>query len=270
MFFGYFCLMKFSRFYKHVVFVMRTLISIFLCLNFSNCINHKSIVILDQGEYPSTSKPAPVLICQKGDLLDVKVYSINRDIVEPFNGFLGTAAGENRGVATGYLIDEQNCISLPLVGRVNVSGLSIEEVEKLIEEKLVEFVKDPTVSVKIVNFEITVLGEEKKPGRILVSNSRASIIDLLGMAGDITPMSKRNDVLVVREVNGKRVEYHLDLTQKTLFENEGFYLKQNDIVYVPPYKPRRQASSGLFAVRNAVILTMTSLLGSWLISILSK
>ncbi len=261
--------MKSIRLYRLFVLAMRSLVLVLLCFNFSNCTNKNNLLILNQGDFAPMSKPAPFLICQKGDILDVKVYSVNHEIVEPFNGFLGSASGSNGNAVNGYLIDEQNSISLPLVGNLNVEGMSIEEVEKLIGDKLVQFVKDPTVSVKIINFEITVLGEVRNPGRILVPNSRASIIDLVGMAGDITPMAKRNDVLVVREVNGKRVEYHLDLTQKSLFENEGFYLRQNDIVYVPPSKPRGQTSSGLFALRNAIIITMTSIFGSLLISILN-
>lgn len=267
----YFCFMtKFYRFRFSTVCAMSNLLILFSLLCLSSCVTKKEVLILNNGDISSIVRPAPLAICQQGDILEIKIYSINHDVVAPFNNFLETNVSESSKDLRGYLIDEQDNISLPLVGKVKAGGLTLIDLEKVLVEKLTEFVKDPIVSVRIINFEITVLGEVKSPGRVKIPKARANILEAIGFVGDLTNFAKKNDILIVREVNGKRVEFHLDLTQKQLFESEGFYLKQNDLVYVAPIKPLRYTSSALNSVRNSMILVMTSIVGTWLISLLSK
>jgi polysaccharide export outer membrane protein len=261
--------MKSQGFHDRITHLLRSLGLLILILNLSACLNKKDVMILHNGEFPQSLKTAPLLICKYGDVLDVKVYSINHDVVEPFNQFLNSAATEDQRLR-GYMIDDQGFVSLPLLGKLKVADLTFGEVESLISQKLKDFVKDPVVSVRIINFEISILGEVNKPGVILLNDAQTNIIELLAMAGDLTPQAKINDVMVVREVNGKKLEYHLDLTAKNLFENEGYYLRQNDIVYVPPFKARRPASPTAAALKNALIFSLTTIFATWLISNLSK
>jgi polysaccharide export outer membrane protein len=248
---------------------LKSLGLLLLILNFSACVSKKDVIILYNGEFPQSLKTAPLLVCKSGDVLDVKVYSINHDVVEPFNQFLNSAAIEDQRLR-GYMIDEQGFVSLPLLGKLKVVGLTFGEVETLISQKLKDFVKDPVVSVRIINFEISILGEVSDPGVILLNDAQTNIIELIAMAGDLTSQANKVDVMVVREVNGKKIEYHLDLTSKNLFEKEGYYLQQNDIVYVPPFKARRPVSSTASAIKNALIFSLTSIFATWFISILSK
>lgn len=236
---------------------------------FTGCIPKKKIVYFNEGSFAAAPRPSHVLKCQNGDILDIKVYSVNADVVAPFNHFMGKSSEEEVGDGNGYLVSESGMISLPLLGKVHVLGLTLSEVELNITNKLTEYVKDPVVSVKLMNFEVTVLGEVIDPGIVKVSNAQANLIEVLGMAGDITLNGVREDIIVIRLEDGKRQEFHLDITQKGIFDQEGFYLHQNDIVYVPPNASRRQASA-LNPLRNAVALTLSTVLGSFIFSLMLK
>jgi polysaccharide export outer membrane protein len=116
---------------------------------------------------------------------------------------------------------------------------------------------------------VTVLGEVGSPGLVEVKNAQTNLIEVLGMAGDITLNGVREDILVIRNEDGKRQEFHLDITQKSIFDQDGFYLRQNDIIYVSPNKARIQ-SSALNPVRISVVLTLTTLISSFFFSLMYR
>ena len=235
----------------------------------SSCMPKKRILFFNEGSFSNTPVAPVPLKCQRGDILDIKVYSINQDVVAPFNQFLVTNSNGVDAAPNGYLVGENNSISLPLIGKVLVEGLTLIEIETAISARLVEFVKDPEVSVKLLNFEVTVLGEVGQPGLVHVQNAQTNLIEVLGMAGDINLNGDREDIIVIRTEAGKRQEFHLDITQKSIFDQQGYYLQQNDIIYVSPNSSRRQASA-LNPVRNSVVLTMMTLISSFLFSIMLK
>ena len=236
---------------------------------FTACTPKKKILYFNEGSFVSTPKAPQPLKCQRGDLLDIKVYSVNADVVAPFNQFLVTTAKSNGDSPSGYLVDENLSVSLPLIGKIQAGGLTLSEIESAIATQLADYVKDPVVSVKLINFEVTVLGEVGSPGLVEVQNAQTNLIEVLGMAGDITLNGIREDIIVIRNEEGKRQEFHLDITQKGIFDQDGFYLHQNDIIYVSPNSSRRQ-SSALNPVRNSVVLTLTTLVGSFLFSLMFK
>ncbi len=173
-------------------------------LFFTGCVSQEKMFYFNQGSLISTPKSFQPLKCQKGDILDVKVFSINSEVVAPFNQFLSSNKQSGNAFYEGYLVGEDLSVTLPLIGKTKVVGLTLKEIEDLIASQLSDFVKDPVVSVKIINFEVTVLGEVRSPGLVVVQNAQVNLAEVLGMVGDITLNGIREDILVIRNEDGKR------------------------------------------------------------------
>jgi polysaccharide biosynthesis/export protein len=174
---------------------------------------------------------------QKGDILYIGVNTSNEASSKVFNQqnfyggmMLGAAPQSTTGI--GYLVDETGNINFPYVGLIKVEGLGSSELREKIAGSIKSYVDDAVVSVRIMNYKITVLGEVVKPGSMSVPNERITILDALGLAGDLTPFARRDNIKVIREVNGKREIGEINLKKGDIFNSPYFYLRQNDVVYV--------------------------------------
>lgn len=136
----------------------------------------------------------------------------------------------------GYLVDEKGFIQFPILGKIQVEGISYDSLQNVIQCRLKaeEYVKDPVVTVSPMNFRVSVVGEVRRPKEIHVTGERLTIFEALAMCGDITDSGMRSNVVVMREKNGVATPIEVDLTKKTIFDSEVYYLQQNDIVYVEP------------------------------------
>ena len=145
----------------------------------------------------------------------------------------------------GYLVDEQGFITFPVLGKINVAGLQHDSVESIIQKRLIsgEYVIDPVVTVSPMNFRVSVVGEVRNPKELHITGERLTIFEALAMCGDITDSGRRDNVVVMREINGSVIPIEINLTQKTLFNSEAYYLQQNDIVYVEPNVYKRRKSN---------------------------
>ncbi len=168
----------------------------------------------------------------------------------------------------GYLVDKSGMIELPVVGKVAVRGLTIEEVRERIRSQAARFYRDPTVNVRFANFRVNILGEVNKPGTYVLSNEKVTILDALGLAGDMTIYGKRDNVTLIRQdENGNRILVHLDLTSSKVLNSPYYYLRQNDYIYVEPSKTKIVASDAIqsrniaigTSVLSIVILLFTAL-----------
>lgn len=139
-----------------------------------------------------------------------------------------------------YIVDANGDVQFPVLGKLHVAGLSTQELTKELEARISKDVENPIVRVQLVNFRINVLGEVKKPGAISVNKERYSILDALADAGDLTEYGERSNVLLIREVDGKRIFQRMNLNSSTLLTSPYFYLQQNDVVYVEPNEIRRE------------------------------
>ena len=139
-----------------------------------------------------------------------------------------------------YIVDANGDIQFPVLGKLHVAGLSTQELTKELEARISKDVENPIVRVQLVNFRINVLGEVKKPGAISVKKERYSILDALADAGDLTEYGERSNVLLIRELDGKRVYQRLNLNNSEVLASPCFYLQQNDVVYVEPNEIRRE------------------------------
>ncbi|MBC9798136.1 polysaccharide biosynthesis/export family protein [Sinomicrobium sp. FJxs] len=240
----------------------------------TSCASRKNIVyfqdIEDIDKLASKVIYDPVL--QPDDLLTITVSAVNRETVELFNlpvvafmGADGVAAGRTQYQT--YLVDNEGNIEFPVIGTVQLGGLTRKEAINLLRGKISHYVKDPIVNIRIMNYKVTVLGEVARPGSYTIPNERITIPEALGLAGDLTVYGKRDNILVIRDKNGQKTYTRVDLTKKDMLESPYYYLQQNDVIYVEPNGAQVQASA---YNRNAsVIVSVASIIIS-LISILTR
>ncbi|CAH1001344.1 hypothetical protein LEM8419_02245 [Neolewinella maritima] len=211
------------------------------CVSYSELVNFESIEA--ERERIETIDNALTLHIQPRDLLRIQVISVNPDAALPFNdqaltGGLGQVSNQNLQLFSGYLVDEDGFIDLPLLGRVEAAGQTVESLQFLIRGKLESYLVEPVVNVRYLNFKVTVIGEVTQPGVIALPNSRVTVLEAIGLAGDLTDYANRNSVLVVREQDGERSYKRLNFQNDEIFSSEFYYLKQNDVIYVEPIRAR--------------------------------
>lgn len=180
---------------------------------------------------------------QKNDLLSIKVYSQSADPRTdiPYNLPEQTVVGSSTTSATaGFLVDENGNIEYPRIGILHVEGLTKSELARLIKEKLQDELKQPAVIVRFLNYRITVLGEVRTPGTFSIPTERVTLLEALGLAGDITDYGKRDTVRVAREINGQMEIGYVSLTSEDLFRSPYFRLQQNDVVFVAQTRRKLQ------------------------------
>jgi polysaccharide biosynthesis/export protein len=206
------------------------------------------------------------------DLLHITISGDIPELAVPFNmpanASSTTTGGYQTGnpVLTGYLIDANGSISLPVLGEVKLAGLSRIQASELIRTKLKDYLTNPIVQITIQNFKITILGDVRNPGTFRIPNERVTILEAIGLAGDLNITGLRNNILVIREEQGTRKEYRLDLTKKDILTSDVYYLQQNDIIYVEPNKTARSVST-MWRATGGIVISLTSLVVSTVILI---
>ncbi len=248
-----------------------SLIGLFLC---SSCSTKRKLVYFQGNEEITSSLDSLYeAIIQPYDYISVKVSSIDNQAVLPFNMSTHDVAGNTNSAYaigssanSGYTINTSGFVSLPVIGEVKIGGLSLSAAAKLIQSKLAVYVNDPTVHIKILNYKITVLGEVKKPGTFMVANEKITLLEAIGLSGDILISGVRKNVLVVREIDGVKTETRVDITSKELFDSPVYYLRQNDVVYVEPSRAKLNSSlingtnASLFVSVVSLIVTSIALI----------
>lgn len=242
------------------------LILIFSLLQLSSCKTREKLVYFQHESSDSASVQknyTPIL--KTDDLLSILVSGDDPEAVIPFN--LPTAltpqninSGYTMGnpAPNGYLIDANGEIAMPVIGRVKIAGLDRMAAIQLLENKLKEYITNPVVQIQIQNYKVTVLGDVKSPGTYKIPNERITLLEAIGLAGDLNLTGTRKNVLVIRDDNGKKTEYRIDLTSKDLFTSPVYYLTQNDVVYVEPNKTARSEST-LWRTTGPIFISLTSI-----------
>lgn len=199
---------------------------------------------------------------QPSDELVITVNSLVPEATAPYNLPLVNPAKEGEVSMSSspqnqtYVIDTEGYIDFPLLGKIQATGKTTEQLADLLEEKIAKEVDEPAVKVKLVNFKVNVLGEVTKPGAIEVKSERFSVLDAIAAAEDLTIYGERHNVLLIRENNGKKEFHRLDLADAGIVESPYFYMQQNDVIYVEPNKIRSDNSK--YNQNNAFKVTVVS------------
>lgn len=195
-----------------------------------------------------TMKVNKGIIIQPQDQLSIIVTSRDPRMATPFNlsvstFYTGSELSASSGASqriTGYVVSNEGDIDFPSLGELHVAGLNRWQLQDLIKERLADsgLLKDAIVTVEFLNFKISVLGEVTAPGTYSVTGDKITILQALALARDLTIYGQRENVQVIREQNGRRQIFKMDLTRTDIFTSEAYYLQQNDVVYVTPSKVR--------------------------------
>ncbi|MDB5241221.1 MAG: sugar transporter [Spirosoma sp.] len=219
----------------------------------ASCVQTKQLAYFQGQSSPMdtltvASRYVPTI--QPGDVLSVQVSSLNPEASSFFNPYMALAIADRGAMPTtptmatplpaqnGYLVDNAGTIELPVLGKVNVVGQTASQVKEHLRESLKEYLKEPTVNIRNLNFRISVMGEVLRPSLFTIPNEQITLLEALSLAGDVTIYGRRENVLLIREENGKRTFNRVDLTRRDLFSSPYYYLHPNDVVYVEPGKAK--------------------------------
>jgi polysaccharide biosynthesis/export protein len=212
-----------------------------------SCVAKENIVYLQQHTSSATARSyEPVL--QADDVLFILVSSENPEIAAPYNLRSVTLQTESEDQVIQqrqqtYLIDKHGNIEFPILGTIALAGLNKTEAVSKMKTLLQEHVKDAVVTIRLLNFKVSVLGEVTKPGSYTVKSERITILEALSLAGDMTIYGKRDNIMLVREVNGVTTINRIDLTQGDFMNSPYYFLSQNDVLYVEPNKTKINSSA---------------------------
>jgi polysaccharide export outer membrane protein len=206
---------------------------------FSSCTSSKKIVYF-QGEIPAISADSIYKIkIFPLDILSINIFTVNPEAYPYLTASNERGLTDNRSpYEKGYVVDDSGNVKLPLIGNVRLSGLTISEARAMIDSRFREFIQDPIVTVKKLNFKVTILGEVNKPGTYPIMNEQATLPEVLGMAGDLTQLGDREKVRIIRDENGVRKDFFVDLTKGSSLTASTYYIHPNDLIYVQPIKRR--------------------------------
>ena len=210
---------------------------------------------------------------QPDDILSISIFTIDPTTSMIVNQ-LGTQAlgsgqvvsslNSNSPSANGFLVDKNGEIQISVIGKVKLLGLTTFEARDLIQELAAKSYTTPNVQVRYANFKVTILGEVARPASYTVPNEKVTLLDALGMAGDLTIYGKRENVMLIRAVDGHKQFARLDLNSADLFSSPFFYLKQNDVLYVEPNRGKaaslNAARTQTYAIIGTVITVIAALI----------
>ncbi|MGM0635372.1 MAG: polysaccharide biosynthesis/export family protein [Bacteroidota bacterium] len=204
---------------------------------------------------------------QVNDLLNIKVKTLNPVSSIPYNLEMGEgSARQPQRIEllrlTAYLVDDEGNINFPQLGKVNVAGKTTQEVQDLLQEKLSEFLIDPTVVLRLVNFKFTIQGEVNRPGTYDIIEENLTLPQAIGMAGDFSINGRRDNVTLVRHENGERVVKRIDFTKSDWMNTPYYYIRQNDLIYVEPNNPKVKSAgfvSGVGTLLSVVSIMLSAI-----------
>lgn len=248
-----------------------------LCLCFlaiTSCTSTKNVAYFqdispdEQSELANTAKYTEPTI-QPDDILSISIFTIDPATNMIVNQAASQAINTNPNpvaslaatpATSGFLVDKNGEIDLSVVGKVKVTGLTTFQTRDLIKEKASVVYTNPNVQVRFANFKVTVLGEVARPASYVIPNEKVSVLDALGLAGDLTIFGKRENVTLIRDNDGKKEFAKLNLNSKELFNSPYYYLKQNDVLYVEPNKGKAASLNQARTQTYALIGSLVSVL----------
>lgn len=222
-----------------------------LIIFFSSCRSTKSVQYFQDISVKNAPTDIEVAaykepVIQANDILNINVGTADAEATQSINSrnvgsqqAVTNAATGTLNAGTGYLIDKEGNVDIPILGRAKLAGLTTSQARDIIREKAAKAFNNPVVDVRFSNFKITLLGEVNRPATYILPNEHVTLLDAIGYAGDLTIYGKRENILLIRKnEQGASVSVRMDLTRKDLLNSPYFYLKQNDMIYIEPAKTK--------------------------------
>lgn len=237
-----------------------------------SCASKKQVYYLqDSDAYAETGINFESPTFQPSDILRITVSSDVPELAVPYNKTPSAQAPNAGGLDVmkldGYLVSPEFTINFPVLGSIPVKGMTSADLEKDLIDRLVngKHLNDPKVNVRLINAKVSVLGEVRNPGTFSFTEEQVTVMQALGYAGDLTVNGRRDEILLIREVDGDRQITHLDLTSTEVFDSEHYYLKPNDVLVVKPnYSKVKSAgfigNTGTIVAIASLIVSITVLL----------
>jgi polysaccharide export outer membrane protein len=257
------------------------IITIFITL-LSGCSSYKKVPYIQDAELVNNIQEALPMYDAKimpKDLLTITVNTTDPEVAAPFNLTVQSSVNvahsrslTQQPILQQYLVSNDGTIDFPVLGTLQVGGLTKGEAESLIREKLGEYLKEtPIVTVRMSNYKISVLGEVSRPGVFTISNEKVNIFEALAMAGDLTIWGMRDNVKLIREdADGQRNIIYLNLNRADIVTSPYYYLQQNDILYVTPNKTKAKnsdigQSTNLWISGTSILVSLINILVTFLV-----
>lgn len=234
------------------IFVRLSILLALLVVSAASCSTYKKINYIQDAQLDTalTMIANQGILIQPMDMISIVVSSRDPELARIYNLPVVTyQAGSESSVSNssqrliGYSVDNDGNIQFPELGTIHVAGLNRWQLAELIREKLSSLVKDAVVTVQFMNFKISVTGEVTSPGVFDISGDKITIFEAISLARNLTIYGRRDGVYVIREQNGSRTIYQVDLRTVDMFNSPAYYLQQNDVVYVEPNKVRAGQST---------------------------
>ncbi len=259
--------------FKHIFKVnfIKIIAPVLFVVLLNSCVSYKKQIFfqgLTDTTYTASTKQ-PDLIIQRGDHLSIMVYALDQANAQFFNSPMGIGNGSNMsqlmqqggqgGGIIGYLVDEYGNIEFPKLGTINVMGYSQQALRDTLKSKLSLYVKEPIINVRLLNFRVTFINSDRA-NTTVVTNNKTNILQFLGTVGGISWMDKRNNILVIRQIDSKREILRVNLTDASIFQSPAYYLQPNDIIYVEPNKRKfLETNIQLFSYLTTIASTLSIL-----------
>jgi polysaccharide biosynthesis/export protein len=244
---------------------------VLLTLSFS-CVSKKEVVYYNNAE--DALKNAKALSYEikihPDDLLMINVGAEDPEIAAPFNVTVfttpsqsATASYASNDSSRYYLVDHEGYINFPTLGRIKIGGLSSSQAIEMLQKKIALYIKNPFVNLRLMNFKFTIQGEVAAPGVYKVDSERLTLIEAISMAHDLTLYGKRENILIIREINGVKTFNRIDITKADFINSPFYYITQNDVIYVEPIKTKINdrgigATTGVLFSLVSVILSVAT------------
>lgn len=237
----------------------------------TGCYSYKDQILFQgmKDTVYATPKTQDNPVIQLGDQLSILVFGLDEKTTAYFNTPMGVGANGNMqmlnqtsnqgGSLIGYVVSDSGCITFPKLGELRVAGFSQERLRDSLESWLQPFVKDPAVIVRLMNFRVTFITTDHAQ-TITLMNPQTNLLQFLGMVSGITWTDRKDNVLVIRQVNGVREVHHVDLTSQEVFASPVYYLKPNDVVYVEPNRRKFiDTNAQLISILTSITSTLSIL-----------
>ena len=250
------------------IFSGKTFVSLILLFALFSCASKKDLVYLQDVDSSANSSASsnfePIL--QPDDLLSIIVSAETPEVTIPFNlpSIQGNyQIGNNQNGIKTYLIDSFGSIEFPVIGKIKLGGLTRSEANAKIVTAVSEYITNPSINLRILNYKVSVIGEVTRPGNYEIASERITLLEALALAGDLTIYGKRDNILLIREVEGKKTFTRIDITKADFIDSPSYYLVQNDVLVVEPNKTKINGSAygpNLTVIISALSLALTALI----------